>query len=278
MRRHFLSFASSDMRPALDRIRSQAAGTGFFDTVTCLDENGLDPAFQREFASHLTFGSRGYGYWCWKPQVCLQLLDTLPDGDVVIYADAGCHIHAEGVPQLALYADAAIRAKDGFLVFEQDPGSGLTPRAPHDCHEERWTKEDLFQFLAIPADSPLRTSNQVVSGIFAFRVGPISRRLFADWLRIYRTDFSLADDTPSVRPCVSTYREHRHDQSIFSLLVKSLRVERRSFFELTPGDYAQPLQPSQIAIVAARDRQLRFLSRKKRQWHKLTRKLRRLMA
>ena len=107
MKKIFLSFASSNLHRSLSRIKKEAIDMGVYDRIQILTEIDLDYDFKTRFKQYLTFGSRGYGYWCWKPQIILQTLANMDDGDILQYTDAGCRLNIKGRNRLNDYFEMA---------------------------------------------------------------------------------------------------------------------------------------------------------------------------
>jgi len=97
---HFITYGS-DHRwiYALDRIAHEAKKCGVFDSITRYTPGMLDPDFAERYAPVLA-QPRGGGYWIWKPQIIRQKLDEVGDGDVVVYADAGCRLRHKNTAEL----------------------------------------------------------------------------------------------------------------------------------------------------------------------------------
>ena len=274
MKKHFVTFASSDLERTLLRVKLQATESGMFDHIHCFTEHMLTPEFYQQFARHLRLGTRGFGYWCWKPQILLQTIQKAEEGDLILYCDAGCEINAGGSETLEAYFNDAEKSDDGFAVFQLE----ALHSDPDQFIEERWTKEDLFVHFGVSPSDPIRTSNQIVSGVFLFRVGKETSELIGEWLKTYYTDFDLATDKPSKIKNLGKFSEHRHDQSIFSLLIKRRKVKIRSFSEIESSESGRFNTEKVQPIVATRNKQFPFLSRKKRQIGKFTRKVRRVFS
>jgi hypothetical protein len=51
------------------------------------------------------------------------------------------------------------------------------------------------------------------------------------WIRVFSEDFSMIDDSSSRSPNLEGFIEHRHDQSIYSILGKLLPISTISVFE-----------------------------------------------
>lgn len=78
----FVTFASSNAKRTLRRICRQAVDFGFAPSrVNAFSERDLAPEFFAKMELRLRKGVRGFGYWCWKPQIVLQALQRMPDGD-----------------------------------------------------------------------------------------------------------------------------------------------------------------------------------------------------
>lgn len=232
MRKFFLSFADSRMTRALSRIRSQAEEMGCYDQIVVADQSYLDVNFREKYKDKLTRHVRGYGYWCWKPQVILQLLDQIDDGDIIQYTDAGCHLNKNGLARLNEYFQLADQSESGILAF------GATPPPFHDVtitlpdlSEYKWCKADLFYSMNVENNDKITRSQTVTAGIIFIKKTKRSREIIQKWSDIISENFSLLDDSKSQRANFDGFVEHRHDQSIFSILCKLNHVELVSCYE-----------------------------------------------
>ncbi|WP_142804404.1 hypothetical protein [Tepidiphilus sp. J10] len=231
MKKIFLTFADSRMRAALARITMQANGLGVYDYVLALDEASLDLGFREEFKERLILGSRGYGYWVWKPQIILQTLRQLRDGDILHYCDTGCHLRQQGKLRLLDYIDIVNRSSTGILAFQAVPPSFHDGRRLPDLREKVWCKADLAEFFGVRANENIMNAPAIGAGIFFIRKCRSSLELIEKWQQVYRSGFSLVDDSPSLLPNPPEFKDHRHDQSIFSILCKLAGVETVSAYE-----------------------------------------------
>jgi hypothetical protein len=264
MKKIFLTFASSDLKQSLSRIEKQAQALDFYDQLYFYTEHDLSPEFFDRFRQHLQIGSRGYGYWCWKPQILLQLLDKMNEGDVIQYTDAGCHLNIKGIERLTDYFNLAKNAKNGILAFQAGtPGSELQcdqrqfPLFP----DEEWIKGDLLDYFGVRDNKEVVTTPTIGAGIIFIRKCPQSLQLIQEWLEVIEADFHFIDDTPSRSPNMSVFREHRHDQAIFSLLCKKHGVVKLSCFEYWYPSKNNSLKPDwstldKFPIHAKRDKDM----------------------
>jgi len=203
MKVYFVSFADSRYGHCLERIRKEAVRSNFFDQIYTWTEKNLDPEFLAKNEEFIRTHHRGYGYWIWKPQVCLQAFRKMEDDDILVYADAGCTVnyHARSKFRNCL----SITQERGTLAFQMPPHL-----------EKTWTKGDLFQHLEAWrfADTP-----QFHATFFFLRKDKDNQTFLENWSRLTQ-QYHLVTDVPSVFPNIRGFIEHRHDQSIFSLLQK----------------------------------------------------------
>ena len=237
MRKVFLTFASSNFEKSLKRLKRQALEMNFYDEVHCLSEDDLDPDFRYQFRRYLQFYVKGFGYWCWKPQIVMQTLDTLLPGDVIHYADVGCHMNPHGKSRLEDYFKIVSKSRNGVLAFQ----SGIpTPEIPTPDQsqiwlEREWSKGDVIDHFGA-WDDKILDQGQKSAGMFLVRNCPESMSFIQAWKDVFLHDMSLVDNSKSIFPNCSGFKQHRHDQSVFSLLCAKLGVEVLSNFEMEfPG-------------------------------------------
>lgn len=281
MRKFFLSFADSRMADALARIRLQAEDMQYYDHIVVADQSYLNIDFREKYKDKLTSKLRGYGYWCWKPQIILQLLDQVNEGDIIQYTDAGCHLNKNGKARLMEYFELADQSKSGILAFAAFPPSfhDSTIELP-DLSDYKWCKADLLERMNVISNESITHSQTVTAGIIFIRKSEQSRAIIQKWADVIAADFSLLDDSKSKRENIKGFVEHRHDQSIFSILCKLNHVALVSCYE-----YGYPSKHSsapdwgalkKYPIHARRDKALSFSMRVVDIFKKIDRRFRRL--
>lgn len=260
-RRVLVSFADARMWRTNRRIRRQAEAMHVYDEVHILNESALHPEFRARYAHWLIPGSRGFGYWVWKPQVILQTLECLRDGDLLQYTDAGCHLRPAGRARLMEYFALAGADPLGLIAFQAKPWRGGAGEAAFSLPEAHWTKGDLLDHFGVRDRPDITGSGTIGAGILFMRKSSMIVDFIRSWLAVYEADFTLADDSPSQSPNLPGFREHRHDQSIFSVLCKLRQVTTLSAFEYWYPSVQDPTYPDWSAITdrpiwALRDKEL----------------------
>ncbi len=209
---YFCSFASSNMMPSLLRIRHQAGEFDLFKKIYTYTEKSLPWKKQKELKNiiHTTGLIRGYGYWSWKPYVILKTLEKLRDGDFLLYCDAGCHLNPNAKEKMLEYFQ---------LASEHDI---FVTQLPEEYCDRRWTKRDVLQYFEgqIPKEELLK--GQYQGGIVFLKKNEYVLSIIRKWnVLMSLENIHFFDDSPSVLANDDSFVEHRHDQSIWSLLLKS---------------------------------------------------------
>jgi GR25 family glycosyltransferase involved in LPS biosynthesis len=198
-----LSFANTLYYDSLDRIQQEAKSLPI-DTIYAYKDTDLwmFPDFYHKHYHFIKSNKRGYGYWIWKPYLTLMTLSLLNENDILVYADAGCTIQASGLDRFNDYIKLVNESKTGIVSFQLD------------FKEKQWTKMDLYHHL--DATDHLE-AEQLLATVFIVRKCDESVAIIKKW---YETSchYNLLDDSNSVAKNDPSFKEHRHDQSIFSLI------------------------------------------------------------
>ncbi len=208
MQIHFCTFGNEPRYTnTLKKILAEAEGSGYFDTIRKFNQDDLN--LDGKLRAFMT-RSRGFGFWLWKPMVIAKMLLGTSVGDVVVYADAGCGIVS------------TVKAREVFLEWIQEVCSHPTHRLAFQMSfkEEDYTKGDVFEAMGCN-EAKYKLTGQHIAGIQVLMNTPENKELVASWLKLCSAEgFHLVSDQPSRIENPPGFKEHRHDQSIFSLLVK----------------------------------------------------------
>ena len=229
---HLLSFADGTFSGRTQGFISEATVTQSFDSVTVDDLSTLPAEFVAEHGGYMSGTSRGFGYWIWKPVVIRRALQACSSDDVLIYSDIGCTINPSGHARLMEYCDITRSSPFNMLSFQ-------------DVHtEKRWTKMDLARRLSVDRCPHIMSTSQLPSGLILMQKTSSNLDLLAEWEKIaVEENYRFSDDSASLLPNDDSFVEHRHDQSIFSILRK-VRGTSITYYEAEPNDhYHEPLRP-----------------------------------
>jgi len=228
-RRILVGFADSRLWSSARRLARQGATMDAYDRINILNEYDLDRTFRHRYRDRLRLGSRGFGYWVWKPEVLRQVMASCEEGDLIHYVDVGCHLNPGGRDRLESYFALVERAPSGVLAFELrlplgHDASRWHGQLPEDLCERCWTKGDLLDHFGVRDRPDIVESPQVTATHVLLRCSAPARALLDAWAAVWATDFALADDSPSRSANLRGFIDHRHDQSAFSIVAKLAQV------------------------------------------------------
>lgn len=214
---YFITFSNSTSDFSFDRIRYEAENMKSFTGIDCYTEKGFDKEYWDKYKDHFN-GTRGYGYWSWKPYFIKKKLSEMNDGDILVYADTGCMFLKDNVNELRKWFGIAYNSPSGIL----SPCYG-----PYLEHE--WTRYDLYDYI----NKTYNHNNvdifdkaiQCGAGILIVCKNKQSVDFINQWNDVMSEHFHLCTDEPSSLPNHPNFHENRHDQSVFSMLSKIYNIE-----------------------------------------------------
>jgi hypothetical protein len=207
--RHLVTFHSGyPYAHAAERLHRQALATGWFTDVHVLHPGNRHPAMESFLKDHGEFirrNSRGYGYWRWKPLLMKAMLEGLPEGALLYYMDAGCELSTFGSARFATL-DGELAARN-VLCFQ----TGF--------RELEWCKREAVEAVLGGWSEAAMSCPQIEATWFGLRnVAPV-RAFIAEWAS-WAAEGELITDTHDPSRQHAAFREHRHDQALWSLVVK----------------------------------------------------------
>jgi hypothetical protein len=153
---------------------------------------------------------RGAGYWIWKPYVMLESFKKIEDGDVLMYVDAGVKVDNN----LTTLKELAI--EKGHVFFD----------LVNLC--KIWTKRDCF--VLMNADEPKYWNAPQTNAFCQLYVkNEENTNFIKEYLRYCRDPRVVTDDINLCgKPNFLEFKDHRHDQSVLSLLIEKHGYERHA--------------------------------------------------
>jgi hypothetical protein len=221
MSKIFITFAAGDQKylDAANRLISQAKSTNIFDQTILYTAKDLqsDAEFWSKHGNFIENNPRGYGYWLWKPYLIKKTMSKFKYGDVLLYLDCGCEIDKRN----------SVLIKKYFEIVKWDKVIGTETN----WYEYMWNKMDLV--IDMNVNNPIfLNSKQRQAGAIMFFVMERTRNMVDIWYKI-GSNYHLIDDSPSISRNVKGFKEHRHDQSIFSALTKIFNLfSKHSLFNI----------------------------------------------
>jgi len=205
MKIHLVTYGDALYKNLKEAFIESAIKSSFFNEIHSFSNLDIDPKFDKEIYTPFKL-CRGGGYWIWKPYFVKKVLDTLEENDILIYCDAGSRINKNGKRRFEEYINMASHAKTGTVDF------GLYWR------EYQFTKQEVFDHFNSPLE--IINSSQLVGGILILKKCSHSTMLVNKWHDTAVNYPFLFTDEKRV-PQSQKFIDHRHDQSIFSVIRKT---------------------------------------------------------
>ena len=233
---HFATYGNGAYAGAKARLVSEANSTGWFSTIHPYGPEDLPSSFSDRFKEILRL-ERGGGYWCWKIPVIEMTLESMKDGDVLVYLDAGCEVNAAAENRFRQYVRLLADSPYDIFSFEMPQH-----------REDSWTTENIFQAFGVAtSDATIRETGQYVGGIFLVRKGQHAKSWIESVKKVIELDPWLLTDIYNVdnKKKNSNFKENRHDQSILS-------VSRKIAGGVTLRDETYPSNQEEFPFWASR--------------------------
>lgn len=252
---YLVSFGDSRMSKSLIRLSKQAHTLKFFDKIFLLDENNLSNSFKKKFKKKLVLGSKGYGYWCWKPEIIMNIIDKIKDGDCLLYVDAGCHLNIHGKKRLLEYFNLIKKQDKGVIAFQAVEPNKKNSNLKYDGRKLRnlknykWIKGDTLDYFNVRHNKAVINAQEIAGGVFLIKKCEQSIAIIKEWKKIIYTRFDLISDSTSISPNLSGFIENRHDQAIWTLLCLKYNIKILSAYEFWyPIKNSKTLKPDWDAL------------------------------
>jgi len=229
----FLTFGTSgEYEKRAERIVNLIKELNIFDKIILLTEKDLknDSIFWKQHGKFIENNKRGYGYWLWKSYIVKKHLEMLDDNDILLYFDSSIIFRTNKDKFIEL-----------FNIVERDYIIGSYCRKL--CLEYVWNKMDLIKKLHMNNDKILNTRQRQAGSIMILN-NKKTRELVDNWY-LLSSQYHFIDDTKSIKRNRKGFKEHRHDQSIFSLLTKKYNIysdiDMFEYLNLLPLRHSRPL-------------------------------------
>lgn len=227
-----ISYADERFAEAQKFHVKMAQKHGGFDMVIAYGKDMLDEEFKERNKDILAL-PRG-GCWIWKPHIINKTLERMKDNDYLLYADAGAVILHPAEELISVME----KNRDDIMAF-----------AVYGKTEEEYTKRDVFTWFSYETEECLN-SDQIMATFILIKKNTKTVRIFREWEAACEHPNLLKDGENTIseeKENFPRFKEHRHDQSILSVLLKKNGVE----------PYRDPSQWGLFESVRYRQKRLR---------------------
>lgn len=212
----FLTYGDSDFYLSKNIIKQEVKKIRVFDKIIAIGPNDIPELYRQ---SSLMEYKKGGGYWIWKPYIIYQTLLNLKEGDIVVYADAGC----EMLDSYKWEYYFSFLEKNSVLLFEYDKsinyGWGENKDWRNSVKASDWTKKKTLDYFYNENDV-LKYSdiNIILAGVIFCKKDENSILFFKGIFEIMKNNPDLVLDPvyDELKEQYKGFIEHRHDQSIIT--------------------------------------------------------------
>jgi hypothetical protein len=213
MKKYFITYGDERYTKSVERTKREAEKLHIFDEVIAYSPADLGTDILNcEAMQH----KRGGGYWAWKPYIICLTLQTMNEGDIVVYCDAGCTL-SKGKEWQKWFQILEKYSMIGFLIHQKN---------------EAYCRNNVINYfsglgkyfgklyMVSATTTTIKKTNQTI-------------KLISEWKDLMINCPDLVLDVPPEERYLESKKlvENRHDQSIFSGLVYKYEREAQIYLQ-----------------------------------------------
>ena len=173
-----------------------------FDIIYNFRRGHMEEHFYQKNKTILT-QPRGAGYWLWKPYFIHKVMQQLPLGSLIIYADSGVIFKHSLTPLLNLLEHHSM-----VLVGHGKP----TPLVKH-------LKQEAYAAFSQPLSEDILMQQNIWGFFIAFVNTPENQKVITQWLEVAQNAAALTDTPTNPQIQDPRFDGHGHDQSLLSVVI-----------------------------------------------------------
>jgi hypothetical protein len=186
--------------------------------IVIFDKSQIDNEFVERNKSILEC-QRGGGYWLWKPYIINEFLKNINDNDIVFYLDSK-YVFIENFTNL--YSDFMLN--NDILIWKNKPNNRL-------YYMKNWCKMDVICKYDMYDKVFNENALDIWAGALIVKKTENAVRIIREWLDMC-CNYDDITDSPSKAENSSMFTEHRHDQSMLSIVLHKYIIQPQ-FMETT---------------------------------------------
>ena len=206
---HLVTYATRKFRHRQLLLSASAKANKVVSTTKLWTSSSLKCSSFTSLCPDISLSERGSGFWSWKPFIILQILERVPDGDVVVYSDVG-----RKYPYILLE-----NTIDDFVKWMNSKNQDVMPgvRIPWNGPMSMWTKRDAL--IAMSMDrSEIHEATPIQASFSIWRNTPETREFVKEWQSLCLKRDLVSDDVSAINTLEHpNFIAHRHDQSLLTL-------------------------------------------------------------
>lgn len=231
--KYFLTFGNERFIHSRKRIIDEAKELNIFDNFSIETEKIVEDETYKNALLHLETKSkytidnlkhsRGFFWYSWKPYILLKALEKLNTNDILLYCDSGMKIYnsennKNKLNNLIHLVEDTEKCPSGIITF-------ITTGNTNERYEYMYTINDVFKYFNVQDNLEITNTQQVQAGIILIKKNETSVNIIKQWYTVFENEPKLFIGDPRYVSGLENknhtlFRDHRHDQSIWSVLCK----------------------------------------------------------
>jgi hypothetical protein len=202
---------TEDMNRLIESVKQY--GKGFQIIVFRKDE--MDPEFRSKYKDILEC-KRGGGYWLWKPYIIHETLNAIDTNDIVFYLDSKYYFIDSFVDRVLQYTN-----EEELYLWKNKPNEP-TYKMKHWCKMDAIIKYNMYD----------KVFQEEVHDAWAGCILVKKTERTSGWIQEWLTmccDYQDITDSPSDHKNSEHFYDHRHDQSLLSILAHTHHIPLHTF-------------------------------------------------
>jgi hypothetical protein len=231
-KKYFLSFGNKRFINSRNRILQDAKQINIFDNYVIETEEICNEQPYKDVIKNISNSNkgnigRGFYWYTWKPYIIYKTLSKLNNGDILFYCDSGMKINNN--------VDVKKKFGDLFdLVSNKDKcptgiSTFITTGHKNQREEYMYNLVQVFEHFNVLNKKEITHTQQIQAGVSIFYKCEKSMQIMEEWfqLSLSNPEYFIGDSrfcNLEKKNQIPGYRDHRHDQSIWSILCKIHKV------------------------------------------------------
>jgi len=213
---YFLVYNDNQYSEYLNTLLESVKKYGTNFEIIIFDKSEIDSDFTMKNKSILSL-NKGGGYWLWKPYIINSVLNKINENDIIFYLDSKYYFMEDFTN---LYSEHM--KNNDLLVWKNKPNERI-------WYMKNWCKMDVIMKYDIYDKVFIENAEDCWGGALVIRKTDNTIKYMKEWLDMCCI-YENITDSPSEIENSSLFHEHRHDQSLLSVVLHKHNINM-VFFE-----------------------------------------------
>jgi hypothetical protein len=212
---YFLVYNDNTHNFYLDKLINSVKKYGEDFNIIVFDKNDIDSDFLQKNNSILN-STRGGGYWLWKPYIINKTLEKLNDNDILFYLDSKYYF-IENFKNLYF----EYMKNNDLLIWKNKPNDII-------WYMKNWCKMDIIIKYNMYDKIFIENAEDCWGGALIIKKNNNTIKYMKEWLDMCCI-YENITDSPTEIENNNEFIEHRHDQSLLSIIIYKYNIKMQYF-------------------------------------------------